>query len=67
MRKCTAPVNGLEMYYEIHGEGRPLIMLHGGVVATESLGPNPAQLAKSRGVIVLDGRRQARCGPRWLS
>ncbi len=24
-----APVNGLEMYYEIHGEGRPLVLLHG--------------------------------------
>ena len=52
MRKGTAPVNGLEMYYETHGEGRPLIMLHGGVVATESLGPNLAELAKSRRVIV---------------
>ena len=24
-----APVNGLEMYYEIHGEGEPLVLLHG--------------------------------------
>jgi pimeloyl-ACP methyl ester carboxylesterase len=24
-----AAVNGLEMYYEIHGEGEPLILLHG--------------------------------------
>lgn len=23
------PVNGLEMYYEIHGEGQPLVLLHG--------------------------------------
>jgi hypothetical protein len=23
------PVNGLEMYYEIHGSGRPLVLLHG--------------------------------------
>src|SRR5215475_5546780 len=23
------PVNGLEMYYEIHGEGSPLVLLHG--------------------------------------
>src|SRR5688572_22242557 len=22
-------VNGLEMYYEIHGEGQPLVLLHG--------------------------------------
>jgi pimeloyl-ACP methyl ester carboxylesterase len=24
-----APVNGLKMYYEIHGEGKPLLLLHG--------------------------------------
>ncbi|MFD2079165.1 Pimeloyl-ACP methyl ester carboxylesterase [Actinopolymorpha cephalotaxi] len=23
------PVNGLNMYYEVHGEGRPLVLLHG--------------------------------------
>lgn len=27
--KGTVPVNGLEMYYEIHGEGKPLLLLHG--------------------------------------
>ena len=25
-----APVNGLKMYYEIHGEGKPLLLIHGG-------------------------------------
>lgn len=25
-----APVNGLQMYYEIHGEGAPLVLIHGG-------------------------------------
>src|SRR6188768_2544876 len=25
-----APVNGLKMYYEIHGEGAPLVLIHGG-------------------------------------
>ena len=25
----TVPVNGLEMYYEIHGDGPPLVLLHG--------------------------------------
>ncbi|HEY6706559.1 MAG TPA: alpha/beta hydrolase, partial [Actinomycetota bacterium] len=24
-----APVNGLQMYYEVHGSGRPLVLLHG--------------------------------------
>src|SRR6188474_3588978 len=25
-----APVNGLKMYYEIHGTGTPLVLIHGG-------------------------------------
>jgi hypothetical protein len=25
-----ALVNGLKMYYEIHGEGAPLVLIHGG-------------------------------------
>ena len=24
-----APVNGLKMYYEVHGSGEPLVMIHG--------------------------------------
>jgi hypothetical protein len=41
-----APVNGLQMYYEIHGEGEPLILLHGGVAASEVFGSNLSELAK---------------------
>jgi pimeloyl-ACP methyl ester carboxylesterase len=26
-----APVNGLQMYYEVHGTGRPIVLLHGGL------------------------------------
>ena len=26
-----ADINGLHLYYEIHGEGRPLVLLHGGL------------------------------------
>ena len=25
-----APVNGLNMYYEIHGDGNSLVLIHGG-------------------------------------
>ena len=24
-----APVNGIRVYYEVYGEGRPLVLLHG--------------------------------------
>ncbi len=30
MRGASAPVNGMEMYYETRGEGEPLVLLHGG-------------------------------------
>jgi pimeloyl-ACP methyl ester carboxylesterase len=48
-----APVNGLELYYEIHGTGRPLILLHGGVGASEMFGPNLEKLAAARQVIAV--------------
>ncbi|MEG9438471.1 alpha/beta hydrolase [Edaphobacter sp. HDX4] len=48
-----APVNGLQMYYEVHGQGEPLILLHGGVTASEVFGPNLSELAKSRQVIAV--------------
>ena len=32
VRTGYAPVNGLQMYYEIHGSGgTPLVLLHGGL------------------------------------
>ncbi|HEU4637182.1 MAG TPA: alpha/beta hydrolase [Edaphobacter sp.] len=48
-----APVNGLNLYYEIHGTGQPLVLLHGGVSASEAFGPNLAELAKARKVIAV--------------
>ena len=29
-----AAVNGIDMYYEIHGDGSPLLLLHGGMAST---------------------------------
>ncbi|MHB8600709.1 MAG: alpha/beta fold hydrolase [Ktedonobacteraceae bacterium] len=26
-----ASINGINLYYEVHGTGKPLIMLHGGI------------------------------------
>ena len=53
MKTGFAPVNGLQMYYEIQGEGEPLILLHGGVAASEVFGTNLPELAKSRQVIAV--------------
>lgn len=49
-----ASVNGLSIYYEVHGTGEPLILLHGGVAGLEMFGPNLLALAKARHVIAVD-------------
>lgn len=50
-----APVNGLEMYYEIHGSGDPILLLHGGVTTIEtSFGHLVPALATSRKVIAVE-------------
>jgi len=49
-----ADVNGIKLYYEIAGTGRPLILLHGGLGALEMFGPNLAALARGRQVIAVD-------------
>ncbi len=46
-----AKVNGLNLYYEIQGSGQPLILLHGGVGASEMLSPLLPELAANRQVI----------------
>jgi pimeloyl-ACP methyl ester carboxylesterase len=49
-----APVNGLKLYYEVHGAGQPLVLLHGGVGATEMFSPIMPSLSKTRQVIAVD-------------
>lgn len=49
-----APVNELEMYYEIHGEGAPLVLLHGGLGSSGMFYDIMPQLAQDRQVIAVD-------------
>ena len=49
-----APVNGIELAYQIHGSGRPVILLHGGFGSVEMFGPNVAALAAGRQVVGVD-------------
>lgn len=48
-----ADVNGNRVFYEVHGEGKPLVLLHGGIQATAGLGPTVGLLARSRRVIAI--------------
>jgi pimeloyl-ACP methyl ester carboxylesterase len=58
-----APVNGVEVYYEIHGEGEPLVLLHGGFGLIEMFGPNLPALAEGRQVIGVDLQGHGRTLP----
>ena len=50
-----ASVNGLDMYYEVHGSGRPLVLLHGALSTTSvDFGAVLPSLAKSRQVIAVE-------------
>jgi pimeloyl-ACP methyl ester carboxylesterase len=50
-----AKVNGLNMYYEIHGQGPPLVLIHGAFCTIEGcFGQLVKQLAKSRRVIAVE-------------
>ncbi len=49
-----APVNGLDMYYEIHGDGAPLVLLHGAYMTVDLMAPLVPGLAGFRQVIAVE-------------
>ncbi len=56
-----APVNGLEMYYEIHGEGGvPLLLLHGSMGSLEMFRPLLPALSAGRQIIAVDQQAHGR-------
>ena len=62
-----APVNGLRMYYEVHGDGRgaPLLILHGGGSTIQStFGRALPLLARTRRVIGRDEQAHGRTNDR---
>ena len=59
-RTGYAAVNGLEMYYEIHGTGRPLVVLHGALMTIENFGKVLPSLAESRQVIAIEQQAHGR-------
>jgi pimeloyl-ACP methyl ester carboxylesterase len=49
-----AEVNGISLYFETHGTGRPLILLHGGLGSGEMFGPVLPALTERHQVITVD-------------
>ena len=49
-----AKVNGINLYYEIHGTGRPMVVLHGGLGSTEMFDAVMPQLTRKHQVIAAD-------------
>lgn len=49
-----AEVNGLEMYYEIHGTGEPLVVLHGAYMTIDAMGEVVPSFAETRQVIAVE-------------
>ncbi len=49
-----ADVNGLHMYYEIHGAGEPLVVLHGAYMSIPLMGEIIPRLAETRQVIAVE-------------
>ena len=56
-----APVNGLKMYYEIHGQGEPVVLLHGAFMAvTDEWSDFARELSKTRKVIAVEMQGHSR-------
>ena len=50
-----APVNGIKIYYEVYGEGKPIVLLHGAFYTIEmNWGQLIPELSKTRKVIAIE-------------
>jgi pimeloyl-ACP methyl ester carboxylesterase len=49
-----ASVNDLEMYYEIHGTGEPLVLLHGAYMTIDAMEEIVPELARTKQVIAVE-------------
>jgi len=60
-----AEVNGIKMYYEVHGSGSPLVLLHGGSSTIQtSFGRILSELARTHQVIAIELQAHGHTGDR---
>src|SRR5258707_3070459 len=61
--------NGVNYYYEVHGKGEPLLLLHGGLGSIDMFRPVLPALSKGRRVIAVDleGHGRTELGERPIS
>ena len=55
-----ASINGIQLYYEIHGEGAPLLLLHGLLQSSAQWQSYMGDLAKHYQLIIPDMRGHGR-------
>jgi pimeloyl-ACP methyl ester carboxylesterase len=55
-----APVNGIEMFYQVFGQGEPVLLIHGGLGHGDIWSAQVANLAKDHRVLVADSRGHGR-------
>ncbi|MCB9147832.1 MAG: alpha/beta fold hydrolase [Caldilineaceae bacterium] len=60
MESDTAELNGIQLYYEVHGEGEPLILLHGGLGNSDYWAEQIPVFAQHYQVITMDSRGHGR-------
>ena len=66
VRAGYASVNDLEMYYEVHGTGEPLLLLHGQFASIEMFAKILPLLARSRRVVAVEQTTSGRSAS-WRS
>ena len=59
-----AAVNGLEMYYEIYGQGKPLVLIHGGGSTIQTSFGNLIPLLANRQIIAVELQAHGRTSDR---